>query len=84
MPDSEYISNFKFNWNGLPILRDVQGREQIFIFNTAAGQWEYLSSSPYENAGDYTDDNGKLKIKLIVTEEGDYLDPRIEVKGGVR
>ena len=82
VPDEDTIEELKFTWDGLPVLRDGKGREQIFIYNCAAGEWEYLSSSAYENTADYIDGNSRLKLKLRLTAEGEWPDPGIEVKGG--
>lgn len=82
VPDEDTVEEFKFNWNGLPVLRDGKGKEQIFIYNCAAGEWEYLSSSAYENTADYIDGSSRIKLKLRLTAEGEWPDPGIEVKGG--
>ena len=82
VPDEDTVEEFKFNWNGLPVLRDGKGKEQIFIYNCAAGEWEYLSSSAYENTADYIDGSSRIKLNLRLTAEGEWPDPGIEVKGG--
>ncbi len=82
MPDRETVSEFNFDRNETYADVDGYGREQIYIYNVLEDNWENLSYESYTEAEKYINDSNELKLKIYISEENEYFDPRINVKGG--
>jgi len=82
LPDRESVKEFSIDRSSTYAAKNAVGAELISILNVTTGEWELLKYGTYLNASDYIDSLDQLKIKVFLTEEGEFSDPRIEVKGG--
>ncbi len=82
MPEKESIDEFRIDRSTTYAAKNTVGEEMIHILNVSTGEWELLRYEVYTNAGDYINEENQLKLKVFLTEEGEFTDPRIEVKGG--
>ncbi|MBQ2753744.1 MAG: hypothetical protein IJF29_06465, partial [Firmicutes bacterium] len=82
MPEKESVDEFCIDRSTTYAVKNTVGEEMIHILNVSTGEWELLEYEPYLNPGDYINEADELKLKVFLTEEGEFSDPRIEVKGG--
>ena len=82
MPARESVDEFSIDRSTTYAVKNAVGEEMIHILNVSTGEWELLKYEPYTNAEDYINGADELKLKVFLTEEGEFSDPRIEVKGG--
>ncbi|MBE6008056.1 MAG: hypothetical protein E7235_02530 [Lachnospiraceae bacterium] len=82
MPEKESVDEFRIDRSTTYAAKNTVGEEMIHILNVSTGEWELLRYEVYTNTGDYINEENQLKLKVFLTEEGEFTDPRIEVKGG--